>query len=547
MGTVWSVESVWKNVWTSFYGNLVALDESRLQEGLLYAGTDDGLIQVTEDGGQNWRKIETFPGIPDLTYVADLKASGHDVDTVYTVFNNHKRGDFKPYVLKSTDRGKTWLSISGDLPDWHVAWTIQEDPVKKELLFVGTEFGLFFTIDGGEHWIQLKGGAPTIPFRDLEIQERETDLVCATFGRGIIILDDYSPIRHISEDMLDRDAHLFPVKDALLYIQNSPLGSREKASQGDAFFTAPNPPFGAVFTYYLKDDLKTRRQSRKKQELRLQKEGKPVYYPTWESLRIEDREDSPAIFLTVKDQEGNVVRRLVGPVSKGFHRVAWDLRYLLPSPTRIDEAKEGWRESSRGILALPGTYTVQLSRYIDGEFTLLREPQRFKIVPLNLQTLPARDVQTQFQFQKQVSSLLRAVMGLEKVVHDTEVRLKYVKQALLDTPEASEPLITRTRVVEQKLCDIALILLGDTTVSNRFEPTPPSLLDRINRTTTGFRSTTGVTITHRREYRIALELFTDLRTRMDTLLESDLKRIEEEMEKIGAPWTPGRRIPDVAP
>jgi len=545
MGTVWSVESVWKNVWTSFYGNLVALDESRLQEGLLYMGTDDGLIQVTEDGGQNWRKIATFPGIPDLTYVADLKASAHDMDTVYAVFNNHKRGDFKPYVLKSTDRGKTWLSISGDLPDRHVAWTIQEDPVKRDLLFVGTEFGLFFTLDGGERWIQLKGGVPTIPFRDLEIQERETDLVCATFGRGFIILDDYSPLRNISEELLDRDAHLFPVKKALMYIQDSPLGSREKASLGNAFFTAPNPPFGAVFTYYLKDDLKTRRQSRKTQELRLQKEGKPVYYPTWESLRIEDTEDSPAIFLTVKDQEGNVVRRLVGPVSKGFHRVAWDLRYARPAPTRIDEAKESWQESSSGMLALPGTYTVQLSRYIDGKFALLGEPQKFKTVSLGLQTLPARDVERQFQFQKQVSSLLRAAMGLEKVFHDTEVRLKHVKQALVDTPEASELLITRTRALQRKLHDIAVVLLGDMSVSSRFEPTPPSLLDRINRASSGFWSTTGATATHRREYQIALELFTNLRHRMDSLLERDLTRLEEEMERIGAPWTPGRKIPEL--
>jgi hypothetical protein len=198
-------------------------------------------------------------------------------------------------------------------------------------------------------------------------------------------------------------------------------------------------------------------------------------------------------------------------------------------------------------LALPGTYTVQLSRYIDGKFTLLGEPQTFKTVPLNLQTLPARDVNRQFQFQKQVSSLLRAAMGLEKVVHDTEIRLKYVKQALLDTPEASEPLIARTRALERRLRDIAVILLGDTAVSNRFEPTPPSLLDRINRAAMGFRTTTELTTTHRREYQIALELFTDLRARMDTLLESDLKRIEEEMTRIGAPWTPGRRISDVAP
>jgi hypothetical protein len=545
MGAVWSAESVWKNVWTSFYGNIVALDESRLREGLLYVGTDDGLTQVTENGGQSWRRIANFPGIPDRTYVADLKASAHDPDTVYAVFNNHKRGDFKPYVLKSTDRGETWLSINGDLPDRHVVWAIQEDPVKRDLLFVGTEFGLFFTIDGGERWIQLKGGAPTIAFRDLEIQERETDLVCATFGRGIMILDNYSPLRQISEDLLAEDAHLFPVKEALMYIQESPLGSREKATLGDAFFTAPNPPFGAVFTYYLKDGLKTRRESRKDQEVKLQKEGKPVYYPTWESLRIEDAEDSPAILLTVRDQEGRVVRRLVGPAGKGFHRVAWDLRYARPAPTRIDGAQEGWQESSSGMLALPGIYTVQLSQYVDGEFTLLGEPQRFKAVSLARQTLPARDVETRRRFQKQVSSLLRATLGMEKALHETEVRLEYVKQALVDTPEASEVLITRARTLQRELGDMVVVLRGDRTVSSRFEPMRPSLLSRINRASRGLWSTAGTTTTHRREYEIALELFTGLRQKMDTLLERDLTQLEEQMEKIGAPWTPGRRIPDV--
>ena len=237
------------------------------------------------------------------------------------------------------------------------------------------------------------------------------------------------------------------------------------------------------------------------------------------------------------------MRRLVGPVSKGFHRVEWDLRYARPAPTRIDEAKESWQDSSSGMLALPGTYTVQISRYIDGKFAPLGEPQTFKTIPLNLQTLPARDVNKQFQFQKQVSSILRAAMGLEKVVHDTEVRLKYVKQALLDTPEASELLIAQTRALERRLRDIAVILLGDTTVSSRFEPTPPSLLDRINRASSGFWSTTEATATHRREHQIALELFTDLRARMDSLLERDLTRLEEEMERIGAPWTPGRKIP----
>jgi len=547
MGTVWSTESVWKNVWTSFYGNSVALDESALQEGLLYVGTDDGLIQITEDGGGNWRKEESFPGVPEITYVADLKASVHDRDTVYAVFNNHKRGDFTPYVLKSVDCGLTWSSIRGDLPDRHVVWTIQEDPQNKNLLFVGTEFGLFFTIDAGQHWIQLKGGAPTIACRDLEIQTQHTDLVCATFGRGILILDDYSPLRRISTELVDRPAVLFPVRKAWSYIPETPLGSSEKGSLGDAFFTAPNPPFGAVFTYYLKDSLETRRQIRRQAEHKLQQENKPVYYPSWESLRLEDAEDTPAIILTVTDQAGAVVRRLTGPSSEGFHRIAWDLRYTRPTPVRAEEAEEIWYDTEGGWLVPPGYYTVRLSRYIDGHFSPLGDAQRFEVASLDRQSLPASDMQARLQFQRKVGDLRQAILGLKQVKRDTEIRLNSLKQALQQAPRDSKPLIMRARRLQRELDNIAIVLDGDRSVSSRFEPTSPSLMDRINRTGRNMRSTADIPATHRREYRIALELLSDLRRRLHNLLKNDLAPLEREAEAVGAPWTPGRDIPEVPP
>ncbi len=547
MGTVWGSESVWKNVWTSFYGNIVALDESVLQEGLLYVGTDDGLIQVTEDGGGHWRKQASFSGIPENTYVADLKASVHDRDTVYAVFNNHKRGDFTPYVLKSADCGRTWSSIRGDLPDRHVAWTIQEDPQRKDLLFVGTEFGLFFTIDAGQHWIQLKGGVPTIAFRDLEIQPQHTDLVCATFGRGFLILDDYSPLRQITAELLDQSAVLFPVRKTLSYIPDGPLDSSEKGEQGNAFFTAPNPPFGAVFTYYLKDSIETRRQIRKEAESKLQEENKPVYYPSWESLRLEDTEDTTAIILTVTDQAGEVVRRLTGPSSKGFHRIAWDLRYTQLTPVRVEEAEENWHDTRGGLLAPPGNYTVRLSRYIDGHFSPLGDAQRFEVASLDRQSLPSRDMQARLQFQRQVSDLRHAVLGLKQVKRDTDIRLNSLKQALQQVPSNSKSLIMRARKLQRELDKIDIVLDGDRSVSNRFEPTSPSLMDRINRAGRNTHSTADITATHQREYRIASELFSDLRRRLDDLLKNDLAPLEQEAEAIGAPWTPGRNIPKVRP
>src|SRR5687768_7771604 len=250
MGRVWGIDAVAKNNSTSYYGNIVSLSESPLKEGLIYVGTDDGLVQVTEDGGQNWKKIEKFPGVADMAYVSRIIASNHDANTAFVSFDNHQNNDFKPYLLKTTDAGRTWTSLSANLPKNGPVLAIAEDHVNSNLLFTGTEFGVWFSIDGGEKWIQLKGGMPTIAVRDLNIQKRENDLVVGTFGRGIYILDDYTPLRLLKPEMLRQEAAVFPIKDALMYIQSQPLGGRGKSFQGERYYTADNPPFGATVTWY---------------------------------------------------------------------------------------------------------------------------------------------------------------------------------------------------------------------------------------------------------------------------------------------------------
>ena len=549
MGRVWSVDAVAKNTSTSFFGNIVSLAESPKQEGLIYAGTDDGLVQVTEDGGTSWRKTETFAGVPDTTYVSDLVASQHGENIVYATFNNQKAGDFRPYVLRSADKGRTWASIAGDLPVRGSAWTIAEDPEQPNLLFVGTEFGIYLTVDGGTHWVRLKGGLPTIPVRDIAIQKREGDLVLATFGRGFYVLDDYSPLRSLRPELLTSEAALLPVRAAPMFLPASPLGGRNKASQGDAFFTAPNPAVGATFTWYLKEALKSRKDRRREAEKAAIKKGQDVTYPTWDDLRAEDREEDPIIQLLVSDEAGNLVRRLSGPASAGMQRVTWDLRYPSPDPItgaprrREDDDDDG----SNGPLAAPGTYRVQLARRVDGVVTPLGESQAFMAAPMIAPTLPAQDKAAVLAFQQQAARLQRAVMGSAQAVTETQARLGLLKRALDETPKADPALRQEAVALEDRLRDLQNELAGDRTVESRSEPTPPSITDRVQNMVYGsWQTMSGPTNTHRRDYQVAADAFGVWLPKLRQVVEVDLKHLHERAEAAGAPWTPGR-VPEWKP
>ncbi|MCP5103988.1 MAG: glycosyl hydrolase [bacterium] len=541
MGKLWSVDALWDHGAMSYYGNLTSVSESPLKEGLIYVGTDDGLVQVTEDGGKNWRKIEKFPGVPAFSFVNDIQASEHDADTVFVVFDNHKRGDFKPYLLKSINRGRTWVSVAGDLPDRHILWSFAQDHKKTGLLFTGTEFGIFFTPDGGNQWIKLQGGVPPIAFRDIGIQKRENDLVGATFGRGFFILDDYSPLRHMSGEKLKKEAVLFPIKKTLMYIPRRPLGSKGKADQGHAFFTAPNPPFGAVFTYYLKEPLKTRKQQRRDREKKLEKQGKAVSFPGWDALRVEKEEEKPAVILTVKDRDGQVVRRVTGPVGKGIHRTAWDLRYPSLAPVKLTEGDlPPWKRRRRGPLVVPGTFTVSIAKRVDGVLTSLGEPQTFVVESLGLASLPAGDREKLLAFQAKAGELQRAMKGASAVIKDALKRLEFIEKALLSTTEADPRLTEEAYSLEKRLRDIRLKLDGDRTAWRRGKATLPSLSRRVNAQLT---STTAITVTTKHDYEIAADAFSVLLEKLRQLIETDLKKLEKKMEAAGAPWTPGRGVP----
>jgi photosystem II stability/assembly factor-like uncharacterized protein len=357
MGKVWPSDSVAFNQATTTLSTITTLDESPLLAGLILAGTDDGLVEITEDGGKAWRKVEEFPGVPEHTYVTDVYASPLDSNTVFVTLDNYLRGDFKPYVMRSSDRGRTWTSIAGDLPPRSGAWSIVQDDVNPNLLFAGMEFGVYFTADGGAHWVQLRAGLPTAQARDISIQRRENDLVVATFGRGAFILDDYSALRDITAAALAEDAHLFPLRDAYLF----DALDQTQATWGDP--TTPNPPYGALFTYSV---------------------AQP---PTGDSRLV----------LTIGDEAGKQVRRLDLMKEAGVHRIAWDLRGDPPAANSAGgrggrgagggEASQeqqgfGGRGRQSGPPVATGRYRATMGKLSGDTVTPIGQPQSFLVVPI---------------------------------------------------------------------------------------------------------------------------------------------------------------------
>ena len=339
MGRIWPDDAVSLNLFTSQLSVLTALDESPLLEGLLYTGGNDGSFQVSEDGGGNWRSVEEFPGVPEGTYVTDVFASRRDSDVVFATLNDWQRGDFRPHVVRSDDRGRTWTRITGNLPERSGAWSIVQDHVNPKLLFVGLEFGVYFTVDGGDHWMPLRGGIPTAQARDLHIQRSHGDLLVGTFGRGAFVLDDFSALRELTGGVWDGAGWLFEPRPAHLYNERGYVA----AAWGNE--VTPNPPFGALLTY-----------------------------------RLRELDESRQAVLTITDASGAHVRRVELPRAWGLQRIAWDLRYDPPEPDEDDAL--GPRRPRRGPLVSPGTYRATLGVLHDGEVTPVGEAQVVRVVPI---------------------------------------------------------------------------------------------------------------------------------------------------------------------
>ncbi len=544
MGRVWGMDAVAKHRSTTTYGNIVAFDESPVAENVLAAGTDDGLVHVTEGIDREWVRHESFPDVPDMTYVNKLLFSQHDRNTLYAAFNNHKRGDFKPYILKSIDLGRTWTSIASNLPERGSVYAIAEDHLSPNLLFAGTEFGVFYTLDGGGYWKQLKAGVPTIAVRDIEIQKRENDLVLGTFGRSFYVLDNYAPLRDFSQQVHDSEGHLFPVSDGLMFLPYSRIGTLgdDKGFQGEYYFVAPNPDIGAKITYYLKETIKTKKDLREEAEKEKFKNNEPVYYPTYDELRAEEEEEPPYLLFEITDSSGNLVRTLRAKATAGIQRINWDLRFPDISSARSRDA-DPTRDAESGILVLPGTYQVRMLKSVDGELTPLAGPVSFEVRTLDNRTFPAGDPTGLVQFQEELMELNRALNGARRASGDLEEKIDLFQAALKPLNVPTGDVQSRIDSAREKLDGIRRQLFGDRTRQRLDMDGPPSIASRVSSAVfAGSNSTSDPTQTQRQVYAIVAEEFDPVIARLNELIETDIPAIEQELDRLGAPWTPGRKV-----
>tara|TARA_Y100000748_G_scaffold120297_1_gene100979 strand:- start:127 stop:3270 length:3144 start_codon:yes stop_codon:yes gene_type:complete len=505
MGKVWSVDAIFKNVFTSPLGTIVALDESTLNEGLIIVGTDDGLVQITRDNGNTWKKHENFPGVPEKAYVTDVLASKHDLNIIYVSFNYHKYGDFKPYLIVTKDGGKTWKSISNNIPKNNFVWSIVEDHINPNLLFIGTEFGMFYSINAGNSWNKFKK-IPTIPIRDLEIHKEEDDLVAASFGRGFFIVDDYSPIREFTNDILSKEGHLFSVKDVMQYIVASP----EKTATGHNFFTSPNPPYGLKLSYYLKNDLKSKYDKRIETENFKFKKGETINYPTKKELEGEAKEKSPKTLLTILSEDGKVIRRIPGKNKKGYHENYWDLRTF--SYRNIEDEQD-----FSGALVPPGKYSVYLEEFENNIFKALSEKFSFNVIPIASKSSKT-ERESLFEFQIKFDKLFADV---EKLIDDINNKIKKVDEEInkLIKSENKKDL-SELNNKKGKLMDLRMELTGTISLNyaDVFSGSPPSLLRRLGSMNWELYSTTSKqTKTHEKTLNISKEKYEQLLNKFKNL------------------------------
>ncbi len=530
----------WDNPWDvgamSNYNSITSLSESPVKEGVLFAGTDDGHIQISQNGGQQWNQIPvTKLGLPNRSFVNDIKADLFDSNTVYVVLDNHKEGDFNPYIYKSTDLGVSWKSISSNLPKRTLVWRIVQDHVNKNLLFAATEFGVYVSLNAGTAWQKLPG-TPTLPFRDLTIQKRENDLVAASFGRGFYVLDDYSALREMTAENLKRKGKLFAPRAAKWYVPRSNVGNT-----GADYFFSKNPTFGAVFTYHLSDDFSTKKEARKKREKELNKKKLNVPFPGWDALDLEKDEKGAKVLLTIQDPQGNIIRKISAKAKKGSNRIAWDLKHFNPfSIPENGKIKKGGYNS--GALAIPQAYTATLYLEDNGVVNQLDKPIVFDVKPIREGVLQGVSHQEYDEYRNNLSALIKKLDVLEDVLERSEEKLMALKTALNNSNIAPGPINKEIQALQKEAIAIKKSVEGSPSKDEIGERTPPSIQTHLRVAYRGMMSTYGPTPLHQKSMALGKKMTLEIEAKIISLQNDKIKPLEQKLKTLGAPYIQGQGI-----
>ena len=404
-----------------------------------------------------------------------------------------------------------------------------QDHVDKDLLFAATEFGVFFTVNGGNEWVELKGGAPTISFRDITIQREHNDLVAASFGRGFFVLDDITPLRSIDEETLNDDAVLFESRDALWYRPRS-----VEIDPGASFYTADNPPHGAVFTYYLKEGYSTLEADRKKEERELSKDA-DVPFPGWDGLEDEMRQEKPSIKITIRDENGNIVNHVDGTASKGMHRVNWEMTYMSKSVVPLDRPRGGGGFFGGGFPVLPGTYTATLAVVENGEYKELSGPMEFDIVPLREPTIERISEDVRMKFQDDLIAFQNDMTQFSNTLEKHMNKVDAMRRAVANSTNAHPDLMKELHDAHMKLLDFREQMQGSEAkgvIGERTAPTPGS------RMFTGIRamfSSYGPTTLHISTVEAGKAEFEVVNNNFEQFVNSILTELEQRVKATDAP------------
>ena len=515
MGKIWPRDAIARHQGTAEYGNISTIDESPLRQGLLYVGTDDGVISVSRDGGATWTKVTKFPGVPDQAYVSRVVASRFREGLVYATMDNHRNNDFKPYVLKSEDYGAHWTAITGNLPANGSVQVVREGYNEPNLLFVGTEFGAFFSALQGMQWTQLKYNLPTVAVHDIVIHPREHDLVIGTHGRGIYIIDDITPLEKLGEANR-AGTYLFPVKAATEYNPNSsvPGGVRGAGATGDREYSAPNPAFGAIITYFIRDSLP--------------KNGD--------------------VALGIYDANGNRVRELTANKTRGMHRVTWDLRNAPPYTVRRPANQTGQsqfrQQDPSGPFVLPGRYTARLmvkggaAGPFQSEVPI--EVRSDPLVPMSV-----ADYRVLYDMRVSTGRLQATVQAAVRTAEQLKDQLTDVKAALKSNP-APDSVSKQSEAVDKEITDILKKLRGDPEAdasADDRKTEEPSIQERVNNVAEQIGDVTSQPTDLQRS---TLTLATsDLQRevgRINTLLQRGIPALNASLDAARIPWTIGRPV-----